>query len=77
MEMLYGPHCFKKNAPPIVLKVSLKFLSMYLCSRDVFPTFMSPKTTILITGFLIFPGGGMILTVRTLKIILEFQLRLP
>lgn len=31
---------------------------MYLCSSDVLPTFMSPKSTIFPSGFLIFPKEG-------------------
>lgn len=38
-----------------MLTVSGKRRSMYLCSSDVFPTFMSPKSTIFPSGFLIFP----------------------
>lgn len=38
-----------------MLTVSGKRRSMYLCSSDVLPTFMSPKSTIFPSGFLIFP----------------------
>lgn len=61
MEMLYGPHCLRKNAPPTVLMVSLNFLSVYLWSSDVFPTFMSPSRTTLTSGFFIFDTSGMML----------------
>lgn len=38
-----------------MLTVSGKRRSMYLCSSDVLPTFMSPKSTIFPSGFFIFP----------------------
>ncbi|KAF3843132.1 hypothetical protein F7725_001981 [Dissostichus mawsoni] len=59
--MLYGPHCFRKKAPPTVLTVSLNFLSVYLWSSEVFPTFMSPRRTSFTSGFFIFDTSGMVL----------------
>ena len=41
-----------------MLTVSGKRRSMYLWSSDVLPTFMSPKSTIFPSGFLIFPPGA-------------------
>ncbi|KAG7215791.1 hypothetical protein INR49_021914 [Caranx melampygus] len=56
-----SPHCLRKNAPPTVLMVSLNFLSVYLWSSDVFPTFMSPRRTTLTSGFFIFDTSGIMM----------------